>query len=203
MDIGRKAVSRKNNLICQRIRSLIVLAISVLILPALAVAAPSDGDVRIVDAIGTSFVSGGNSVIARDAALDDALRKAVEQAVGTLVSSDTMVENYQVLKDSVYTRTQGYIKNYTVINEALSGDLYQVTVRATVAVGNLKNDLDAVGVLHAKAGKPRVLFMIAEQNIGHKYYVFWWRGRAEYKGETVDMSAAEAASRRRRTGHKG
>jgi len=43
----------------------------------------------------------------------------------------------------------------------------------------------------AQAGQPRVLFMIAEQNIGHKYYVFWWWGDSEYKGETVDMSAAE------------
>ena len=38
---------------------------------------------------------------------------------------------------------------------------------------------------------PRVLFMIAEQNIGQKHYFFWWWGEAEYKGETVDMSAAE------------
>jgi hypothetical protein len=43
----------------------------------------------------------------------------------------------------------------------------------------------------AEAGQPRVLFMIAEQNIGHKYYMFWWWGQSEYKGETVDLSAAE------------
>lgn len=40
---------------------------------------------------------------------------------------------------------------------------------------------------------PRVLFLIAEQNIGQKHYFFWWWGEAEYKGETVDMSAAETA----------
>src|SRR3989304_1387726 len=41
--------------------------------------------------------------------------------------------------------------------------------------------------------KPRILFMIAEQNIGHQHYVFWWWGGSEYRGETVDMSAAETA----------
>ncbi|WDT74907.1 MAG: hypothetical protein MPW16_16790 [Candidatus Manganitrophus sp.] len=41
------------------------------------------------------------------------------------------------------------------------------------------------------AGKPRILFMIAEQNIGQKHFVFWWWGQSEFMGETVDMSAAE------------
>lgn len=48
-------------------------------------------------------------------------------------------------------------------------------------------------VENANGEKPRILFMIAEQNIGHQHYVFWWWGGNEYRGETVDMSAAETA----------
>lgn len=155
--------------------------------------AETPNDTTTVDATGFATISGGNTAIARDNAINDGLAKAVEQAVGTMVAAETLVENYQVLKDSVYTKTQGYIKNYTVTGESQTGNMYQVNVRATVAVGNLKSDLDAIGLLHAKAEKPRVLFMIAEQNIGHKYYVFWWWGRSEYMGETVDMSSAEIA----------
>ena len=44
----------------------------------------------------------------------------VEQP-GTMVAAETLVENYQVLKDSVYTKTQGYIKNYTVTGESRQG----------------------------------------------------------------------------------
>jgi hypothetical protein len=44
-----------------------------------------------------------------------------------------------------------------------------------------------------EANKPRILFMIAEQNIGHQHFVFWWWGQSEFMGETVDMSAAETA----------
>ncbi|MBI5237425.1 MAG: hypothetical protein HY887_03275 [Deltaproteobacteria bacterium] len=155
--------------------------------------AETTNDTTTVDATGFATISGGNTAIARDNAINDGLAKAVEQAVGTMVAAETLVENYQVLKDSVYTKTQGYIKNYTVTGESQTGNMYQVNLRATVAVGNLKSDLDAIGLLHAKAEKPRVLFMIAEQNIGHKYYVFWWWGRSEYMGETVDMSSAETA----------
>lgn len=43
----------------------------------------------------------------------------------------------------------------------------------------------------AEGGKPRVLFMIAEQNIGREFYSFWWWGNAEYHGQTMDLSAAE------------
>lgn len=162
-------------------------------MPERAFAQTPEPAIKTIDAAGYAPFSGVNAAIARDAAIEDALRKAVEQAVGTLVSAETMVENFQVLNDNVYTKTQGYIKDYSVLNETQSQGLYQVTVRATVAIGGLKNDLDALGVLYARAEKPKVLFLIAEQNIGHRHYVFWWWGRSEYMGETVDMSAAETA----------
>ena len=46
---------------------------------------------------------------------------------------------------------------------------------------------------NAREKRPRILFMIAEQNIGHQHYVFWWWGGSEYMGETVDLSATETA----------
>lgn len=151
------------------------------------------GEVRTVESAGFASVMGRDVALARDGAVDDALRKAVEQAVGTMVSAETMVENYQVLKDSVYTKSAGYVKDYSVLDESMVGNMVRVTVRATVAVGDLKNDLDAIGILYGRAEMPRVLFMIAEQNIGEKHLIFWWWGRREYRGETVDMSVAETA----------
>ncbi|MBI2412282.1 MAG: hypothetical protein HYV24_03635 [Deltaproteobacteria bacterium] len=148
---------------------------------------------RTVEATGIATVSGGDLAVARDAAVADALRKAIEQAVGTLVASDTLVENYQPLRDNVYTKTAGYIRSYTVIREGQSPGLYQATVKAIVAIGNIKDDLGAMGLMQVKAERPRVLFMIAEKNIGRRYYAFWWWGRSEYMGESIDMSSAEAS----------
>ncbi len=45
--------------------------------------------VQTITAEGVGVVIGGDRAIARDQAINDALRKAVEQAVGTLVSSET------------------------------------------------------------------------------------------------------------------
>ncbi|MBI5893359.1 MAG: hypothetical protein HZB79_06885 [Deltaproteobacteria bacterium] len=151
-------------------------------------------DVQTVTSKGVSAIEQGNTAIARDIALQDALRNAVEQAVGTMIDSETLVESYQVLRDSVYSKSSGYIQKYTVLKEGSTAPtLYEVTVSAVVKTEGLKNDLGALGLLHARAGKPRVLFMIAEQNIGQQFYTFWWGGKSEFKAQHYDMSASETA----------
>jgi hypothetical protein len=137
----------------------------------------------------------GNPAIARDGAIQDALRKAVEQAVGTMVASETLVENFQTVRDSIYNKSQGYVKEYKVVKESPGKDLYAVTISATVATENLKNDLGALGLLIARVGKPRTLFMVAEQNIGQEVLLYWWswwgRGGAAALGQSVEMAVSE------------
>ena len=107
----------------------------------------------------------------------------------TLVAADTLVENFQVIEDSVYTNSQGYVKSYSIISEARSAGLYEVRVRAVVASGDLSGDLGALGLLQMKAERPRVLFMMAEKGLGKSDYDFWWK-----QGEEApEISAAEAA----------
>lgn len=137
----------------------------------------------------------GNPAIARDNAIQDALRKAVEQAVGTMVASETLVENFQVVRDNIYNKSQGYVKEYKVVKESPQKDLYSVTISATVSTENLKNDLGALGLLIARIGKPRTLFMIAEQNVGQEVLLYWWswwgRGGAAFAGQSVEMAVSE------------
>ena len=153
----------------------------------------SYGQSQDITVTGVSAILQGDKAIARDTALNDAMRKAVEQAVGTVVSAETVVENYQLISESILTKTQGYIQNYKIIRESSSAELYQVTISATVALENLKNDLAALGILMQRVQKPRVLFMIAEQNIGQGFFVFWWHGKSESKGQHYDVSASETA----------
>lgn len=151
-------------------------------------------EAQTVTADGIAAIEDGNKAIARDNALKDAQRKAVEQAVGVMISSETAVQNFQLLSDKIFSQSQGYIQSYKVISEgAAEGTLYRVSIQANVALGGLKNDLSALGLLMQKVEKPRVLFMIAEQNIGQEYYVFWWYGRNEYKGQSFEMAASETA----------
>src|SRR3990167_4548464 len=66
---------------------------------------------------GIGAIVKGDLAIAKDNALNDALRKAVEQAVGTLVQAQTLVDKYQLISDEIYTKSQGYIKKYAIISE--------------------------------------------------------------------------------------
>lgn len=126
--------------------------------------APADAG-EIVVAEGVAAIISGNTVIARDKAIDDALRKAVEQAVGTLVSSDTMNENYKVVHDKILARTSGYIERYKVLSEQPEGDIFRVRIQAEVGRANLTDDLRALGLLHVMVEKPKVM-IIMDETIG-------------------------------------
>jgi hypothetical protein len=150
---------------------------------------PAPGQqVQTVTAEGVGVVIGGDRAIARDQAINDALRKAVEQAVGTMVSSETMVQNFQTLNDRIYTQTQGYIQNYRILSENPGPDVHQVTIQATVALGDLEKDLQALGFLLGQVGKPRIMVFIAEQNVGRQSYTYWWGAP---RAEQADLNIAD------------
>jgi len=132
-------------------------SLMLILLPSLV----SAGEVIIAE--GVAVVVGGNVPGARDKAIDDALRKAVEQAVGTLVSSDTMSENFKVIHDKILAQTTGYVERYKVLNEMQDGELYRVKVEAEVGKDNLTNDLRALGLLHVLKEKPKVMVIIDEK----------------------------------------
>jgi hypothetical protein len=136
---------------------------------------------------GVGVIIDDNTATARDQAIQDALRLVVEQAAGTMVSSETLVQNYEVLRDQIYSQSQGYIRQYEVTDESVQGNLYTVTIQATVATGNLKNDIQALGLLMGRKQMPRVMIMVAEQNIGMHYYSYWWG----VKAGTADLSITE------------
>lgn len=139
-----------------------ILAISLCVLVSAGMAG------EMITADGFAALTGGNTVIARDKAVDDALRKAVEQAVGTLVSSDTMTESYKVIHDKILARTSGYVEKYKILSEGAEGDLYRVRVQAEIGRADLTSDLSALGLLHVMVEKPKVMVIIDEK-IGGLY----------------------------------
>lgn len=143
-----------------------------------------------VRATGVAAIYQGDKATARDRAIADAQRKAVEQAVGTLVSSETVTENFQLLSDKVYSKAQGYVRKYTIISTKEDAGTLLVEIDAEVHSGNLKNDLDGIlAVLKAK-NLPRVLVMVTEQNVGSASTAMWWQGEKSF---SLDLGAAENA----------
>jgi Flagellar assembly protein T, N-terminal domain len=121
-------------------------------------------DVKQITAEGVANV-GSDPAAAHDKAIEDALRRAVEQAVGTIVESETAVEKYQLLSDRIYSHSSGYVKNYSVVSEKTEGNLLRVTISADVSTGDLSSDLSSIGLLQRRMKYPRIMVSIVEDNV--------------------------------------
>ncbi len=105
----------------------------------------------------------GSDLKAHDEALNRALRAAIEQGVGSVIDSETMVSNFQLLDDQVYSHVKGYVTNYEVIGDNHGeGGIYIVRVRATVALGLLEKNLKALKLTMKRRGNPRTMFIFSE-----------------------------------------
>jgi hypothetical protein len=146
-------------------------------------------ETKTVTAEGVAAIQGNARDIARDTAIEDAQKRAVEQAIGILIDSQTQVENYQLISDNILAQTKGYIKQYSVAGETVDGTLLRVRINAVVSLDRLTDDLSAIGILLGRMNKPRTMVMIAEQNVGQGVYAWW----TEPHGQEADMSAVENA----------
>lgn len=123
----------------------------------------SGGEGTEVLAEGVAAITASGAVdMARDQALRDALRKAVEQGVGTFIASETRVQNFQLLSDRIYSQASGYVSSYQILSETQEGSLYRVVIRARVKLDKIENDLAAIGILLAEQGRPRVMVLVKE-----------------------------------------
>jgi hypothetical protein len=117
----------------------------------------AQGEVKEVLAVG---VADGKSSRARDEAVNDALRKAVEQGVGAFVTAHLTVEQQKLVEERIFTESRGYIQGYKVVREGSKDDLYEVEVSALVRMGKLSGDLESIGLLIRKKQNPRVMVVV-------------------------------------------
>lgn len=133
---------------------------------------------------GLGSILANDVAAARDKAIDDAMRKAVQQALGTHIKSETLVKNFQLVEDRILSWSSGYVTKYDIVREGAGKyDTYEVEMRALVNLSDLKSDDNALAELLEKEN-PRVMVMIAEQNIGDTDRLHYFE---------VDMTSAETA----------
>lgn len=108
----------------------------------------------------------GLSVISKEDAIRQAQRAAVEQAVGVFIRSQTEVENFEVKKDKIMSRTQGYITRFTVLKAETTPDDYTVKIRAVISLDKIKDDLMAMKILLDSMERPKVMILIEEKYVG-------------------------------------
>jgi hypothetical protein len=105
----------------------------------------------------------GDVVQGRDEAIRDALRRAVEQAVGVSIEGRTLMVDLQVVEDRVVGQAAGFVRSYRLVQESRDDDLYRVTIEAVVDTQLLVDDLEGFGaMLRLTLGNPRVLIVEAD-----------------------------------------
>lgn len=103
-----------------------------------------------------------------DNAERDALRNAVERAVGTLVDSQTLVQNNTLMNDEIYTISKGFINNYQVVSKNSQGNYYEVTINADVDTepnSKLMTELTRLGIINKQLRDPKIAVIIPEYHI--------------------------------------
>lgn len=114
---------------------------------------------------GEAAIIQGDVDSARDAALLDAFRKAVERGVGTIIAADTVVENYRVINDRIFTKARGYVRKWDVLSEYSLGARYKMEVRCEVSKESIEEDLIALNILQEAKHKPRIMIVLSEQHL--------------------------------------
>lgn len=107
---------------------------------------------------------------ARDEAIEDALRKAVEQGVGVWVAAELTVEQKKLIDERIYSETAGYVKEYNILEEGEKLGLYQVKISALVKLGKLADDLQALGLLMRKKRNPRLMVIVRATQTDDRFF---------------------------------
>lgn len=124
---------------------------------------------KVVTAKGISFFEPGRELIARDKAIDEAKRSALEQAIGSTVESSTTVENFTVIKDRIMSRTAGYLKNIRIIEEKKTDmGTIEVKIEADVETSAMLEDIDRFKKVLNWQKNPRISIVI-DQNIDKRF----------------------------------
>lgn len=108
---------------------------------------------------GQAKIFNNNEGSARNQALRNALRDAVKQGVGVLLDSNTIVKNWTVIQDEVYSSARGFVKNYKVLKDKKIDDTWHIEIEAEVATGQIRDKLGELRILHKKMGNKRLMII--------------------------------------------
>ncbi len=101
---------------------------------------------------------------------NDALRAAVENTVGILVDSETLVQNSMLINDQIYTQSRGFVNEYSVVSREQIANGWRVTINATVddqPNSKLMNELTRLGIINVQLRNPKIAVYVPEQHLNY------------------------------------
>ena len=105
--------------------------------------------------------------LTKDAAIEQAKRDAVENGLGAYISSETVVTATS-LSDNIYSKAQGFVKKFDIVNEKKDPDgNWEITISAEVTqmLDQVMQDEAALQTLLNSMNRPRIIFLLREENL--------------------------------------
>jgi hypothetical protein len=123
------------------------------------------GDTKEVTVEGMADIGKAGEQEAFDRALQHAMRKAVEQVLGSMVKSSTLVNNGALIEDKIYSKSSGFVQKYTLLDDSRKGNTKLCKIQAWVVLGDVKNDAMALGLLQDRVGRPKVMITVNDPSL--------------------------------------
>ena len=101
--------------------------------------------------------------ISQEAALNDALRKALEQGGKLEISSRSQVENFELIRDTIYSRADGIVTDYKILQEGPGmGGTYFCKIEAKVNKTAIASNWGEVQNVLDQVGRPGIMVCVTE-----------------------------------------
>jgi hypothetical protein len=122
---------------------------------------PRQGDVYVCQTEGFGTVFNQDVAQARDEALIDARRRALEQVAGVQVEAETVTRNQALFDQLIRTQTKGLVQADRILEEATTNDgRYRVRIEAWVKGGDVQERLESL------VSETSIVVIVPEQNVG-------------------------------------
>ncbi len=141
-----------------------LLPVSLLILLAVSTLWAQDIDTDAIDEwVTVTGVAAGTDGKAEDAAVDRALRKAVEEACGVFLTAQSKTEDYQATYDKIFANAVGYVRRHKVMKVWTDDGQTYATVKVRVSTQAFEEDWASIAHTVEQEDNPRVIIAVVEQ----------------------------------------
>jgi hypothetical protein len=114
---------------------------------------------------GTIIILEENVARARNMAIANGKRNAIEAAIKELIPEHVAYENYDSINEQIYHRQERFIDTFRILTERLGADVYEVTLESTVNTDNLREALVALGLIDENQWSEPSRFQVEIQGV--------------------------------------
>ncbi len=102
--------------------------------------------------------------ISDESAKNDALRRALEQGGTVEISSHSNVENFELIRDTIYSKAEGIVTDYKILDQGpAAGGTFFCKIRAKISKSAIASSWGEVQNVLDQVGRPGIAIYILER----------------------------------------